>query len=155
MIMSGFEVAGLVLGALPILIEAVKSYRNGIQTSKIFFRKQATINKLTAALLLQRETLAQIIRSILKQSGCNNALDLDKNPYECLSNGQTQDQVLQYLGSDNLFILNETLRQSFDTVRRIARNITGLVPTIEVRFYAFYTYFDLAKARTITAGPDR
>ena len=131
--MSGFEVSGLVLGALPVLIEAVTAYRSGLQTGKIFFRRKAIVSKLTSALLLQRETLSQIVRSILEQSGCADALNLETSPYECLRKPETQALVTKFLGSDNLFVINETLEQSYDAVKRVARNIEGLVPSVEVR----------------------
>lgn len=152
--MSGFEVAGLVLGALPILIEAVKSYKNGIQTSKIFFRKKAVVNKLTLALLLQQETLAQIIKAILTQSGCNNIPEFDETPYKCLADAHVQENVLAYLGSSNLYVLNETLGQSYDTVRLVARNITHLVPMTEVRLNVFYMCFDVTSAYVTRTGPN-
>lgn len=153
--MSGLEVAGVVLGAMPILIEGLKSYKNGYQSGKLFFRKPAMVNKLALALLLQRETLAQFITMILKQSGCIDTLEFDKNPDEYLRDSRTQDQVLEYLGSDNLFIVNETMKQSYDIVRRIARNIAGLVPTAEVSLDMLTTCFEIAKTHTPTADANR
>ena len=135
--MSGLEVAGLVLGVLPILIAAVESYKNGIQTSKIFFRKSAVVTKLTSALLFQQETLAQIVKLILLQSGCNATLEFDGNAYDCLTNGQTQERVQEYLGSSTLYVLNQTLGQSYDTVHRVARKISCFIPVIEVRLDIF------------------
>ena len=133
MIMSGLEVAGLVLGALPILIEAVTSYKNGLQTGKIFFGKQVVVNKLGSALLLQQETLTQIIKLVIPQSGYKPVLDFDNDPHECLTNVEVHDCLLEYLGISRLSILNETLRQSYDTVRRVARNIAYFVPDAKVR----------------------
>ena len=152
--MSGIEVVGLLLGALPILFEAIKSCKNGIQSSKTFFRRRAIVNKLSLALLLQQETLVQIVKTILRQSDYDHALDIDQNPYECLSNGQAQDHILEYLGSENLFLLNEIFRQSYDTLQRIARNIIDFVPGTEVRLYMSCIRFDLAKACMIRAEPN-
>ena len=131
--MSGLEVAGLMLGALPILIEAVTSYKNGIQTGKLFFRKQVVVNKLASALLLQQETLAQTIKLVITQSGYQDLLDFDKDPYECLTNSEVHDYLLEYLGTNCLSIFNESLTQSHDTVRRVARNIACFVPDVKVR----------------------
>ena len=131
--MSGIEVAGLVLGAIPVLIETLKFLKSGMQMSRIFFRRQAVFNKLTLALIFQQETLAQIIRSILIQSGCDTVLDFDHNPHDVLVDGQTQEHILEYLGEKNLYILTETLKQSYETVHSVAQNISCFVPVLEVR----------------------
>ena len=131
--MSGIEVAGLLLGSIPILVEAVSAYKDGIQKSRIFFRKRAIVEKLSLALLLQQRTLAEIIRSILTRSGCLDVWRLEADPVGCFHDSEIQAQVLEYLGEDNEVAFKGVLRQSYDTIRRIALNLAGLVGATQVR----------------------
>ncbi|KAB2576462.1 hypothetical protein DBV05_g4978 [Lasiodiplodia theobromae] len=44
--MSGIEVAGLVLGALPLIVEALKAYSNGISTIGTYLRYELPLKTL-------------------------------------------------------------------------------------------------------------
>jgi hypothetical protein len=44
--MSGLEVAGLVLGALPLVISALEHYAKGVQTAKRYFRYKSELKAL-------------------------------------------------------------------------------------------------------------
>ena len=96
--MSGIEVAGLILGAIPILFEAVDFYKQGIQKSKIFFRRRSIVGKLALALLLQQRTLAEIVKSTLAQSGCLDVERLESDPVRCLEDIEVKSRVSEWLG---------------------------------------------------------
>ena len=130
--MSGIEVAGLLLGALPVLFEAVDFYRTGIQRSKIFFGKRTVVNKLALALLLQQQTLTETIKSILTRSGCEEVWRLEADPIACLQDVNVKQQVLEYLGADNHATFIWALEQSNEVAQRVARNLAGLVPAVKV-----------------------
>lgn len=48
--MSGIEVAGLVLGAMPMLIEAVKAYADGVSTVTLYLKYERPLRSLHNAL---------------------------------------------------------------------------------------------------------
>lgn len=99
--MSGIEVAGLVLGALPVLIEAIDTYRKGITKVKSAIRKRAIIGKLGRALSDQEFIIEVVTKDVLVQSGCDDAAGADKAQLRSLlQDKQTQDMVDSFLGPD-------------------------------------------------------
>lgn len=131
--MSGIEIAGLVLGALPVLIRAVDLYKDGIRKAGTAFRKRKYVQKLARALLLQQQTLEETVKSVLIASGSENIWRLDEDPLGYLNEKSVREQVLDYLGAKNDVAFTGTLEQSKDIVKKIARNLAGLVPTFKVR----------------------
>ncbi|RDW56889.1 hypothetical protein BP5796_12956 [Coleophoma crateriformis] len=129
--MSGIEVAGLVLGAFPILLEAIDVYKDGIRKIEKAFRKRKYIEKLARALLLQQQILEEAIKSVLVASGCENIGNLDDDPISYLEDEHTQEQVLEFLGRKNNVVFNGTLDQSIDIIKRISRSVVGLLPDIK------------------------
>ncbi|KAH0536892.1 hypothetical protein FGG08_006263 [Glutinoglossum americanum] len=129
--MSGIEVAGLLLGALPVLFKAVDLSKDGIKRSRIFFQKRIYVEKLALALLLQQRTLAETVRSLLIGSGCEDVWRLDDDPFGYLNDRSVRDQVLDYLGPENDAAFAGALKQSDDIVKKIVKNIAGLVPAVK------------------------
>jgi hypothetical protein len=130
--MSGIEVAGLVLGALPILFQALGCYRDSLGMVKLFFRERKYIDKLAHALLLQKQMLEETVRSIIIESGCRGVPDLFDNPYDYFSNPETQKTITNYLGLENTRALNGALFQIKEIIKKLAGSISGLVPAINV-----------------------
>jgi hypothetical protein len=132
--MSGIEVAGVLLGALPILFTAVDLSKDGIQKGKLFFRTRYYIEKLALALHLQQRILAETTKSFLIRSGCEDVSRLDDDPAGYLKEEAIQSQLLDFLGPENTAAFTGTLKQSDDIVKRIASIIAGLVSTVKVCF---------------------
>ena len=130
--MSGIEVAGLLLGAIPILLEAVDLYKDGIRKSTTAFRKRRYIEKLTFALLLQKQKLEETVVSVLKASGCRDIWLMDDDPLGQLLKDEVQEQVLDYLGPKNNVAFNGALEQCNNIIKKIAGSMTGLVPSLKV-----------------------
>jgi hypothetical protein len=61
--MSGLEVAGVVLGALPLVISALEHYANGIHTAKRYWRYKLELK----SLILQIDTERGIFINTLEQ----------------------------------------------------------------------------------------
>ncbi|POS71670.1 hypothetical protein DHEL01_v209938 [Diaporthe helianthi] len=97
--MSGIEIAGLVLGALP--------------------------------LVLKQHTLEELTKSVVLASGCEDALGLDDDPISYLNNADVQEQVEEFLGSKNTSVLTEELEANSESVGKVARCISGLVPGLQ------------------------
>jgi len=132
--MSGFEIAGVVLGALPILFKAVDFSKDGFSRVGLALHKRKNVQKLARALLLQQQILEETIKSILLASGCEDIWRLDQDPYTYLTDDIVQDEVLDFLGVKNDAAFTGALEQSFHIVKNIAKNITGLVPSYKVCF---------------------
>ncbi|RYP55195.1 hypothetical protein DL768_000189 [Monosporascus sp. mg162] len=136
--MSGIEIAGLVLGAVPIIISAVDLLQDSYERTLIPFRKRRHVSMLANALLLQRQTIAETIRLLIVHSGCVYHDDgaqsqLDDDPIGYLKDEYVQDQILDFLGEKNNAALTGALQESHDILKRVARQLVGLVPTRQDR----------------------
>ncbi|KAB5586280.1 hypothetical protein GE09DRAFT_945472 [Coniochaeta sp. 2T2.1] len=126
--MSGFEIAGVVLGALPVLFACVDLPKQGIQRGLLLFRKRAYIDKLARALLLQKQIIAENIKSVASAAGCDDVWLIDDNPYTYLNDRKVQAQILDYLGSENYTAFSAVLGQSRDILKKLALNLRGFLP---------------------------
>ena len=70
--MSGFEVAGVVLGSLPLIISALEHYAEGIATAKRFWRYKTELRSLILQVNTERgifiNTLEQLLTGIMYNS---------------------------------------------------------------------------------------
>lgn len=124
--MSGFEVAGVVLAVLPILFAVLDA--PVVPRTLAAFRKRAYVTKLARALLLQKQTIAENIKSIASLSGCDSVWLVDDDPFTYLLSKQVQEQIRDYLGEDNYAALSMVIADSHNTLERIAGSIEGLLP---------------------------
>lgn len=130
--MSGIEVAGLVLGALPLVLKSVDAYREGFRRFGTTFNKRKHVEKLARALLLQQRTLEELIKAVVLASGCEDVLALDDDPVGYLKNPDVQEQVEEYLGPKSTSFLVDELELNSEAVGKVARRISGLVPGRQV-----------------------
>ncbi|KAK1774721.1 hypothetical protein QBC45DRAFT_457908 [Copromyces sp. CBS 386.78] len=114
--MSGFEVVGVVLGALPILISAIEG-------------KRRYVEKLALALYTHERSLSETVKSILIGSGCKDLLRLEDDPVGYLEDAAIRDQVLNYLGEEDFDAVSRLILYSCETVKRVAMRIAGLGPS--------------------------
>lgn len=63
--MSGLEVAGVVLGALPLIISALEHYANGINTAKRYWRYKSEIRSLILQVKTERDIFLNTIEQLL------------------------------------------------------------------------------------------
>ena len=66
-IMSGIEVAGLVLGAIPVLISGIESYANGVSKAGRMIRYKRELKSLHRTLETDYELYRTICRLLLSQ----------------------------------------------------------------------------------------
>lgn len=129
--MSGIEIAGLVLGALPILFTALDAYKRDSSRLKSGFRKREHVKKLARALRMQAQILDALIKNILLQSGC----DLPPDPTElhsALSQRSIRETVDDHLGPKNVLVLTEALEDCLGCLRGTTAKVAGLVPSLKV-----------------------
>jgi hypothetical protein len=130
--MSGLEVAGLVLGALPILFHAIDAAKGSYQRVRVVFRKQIYVSRLARALLLQKQTLTETVSNLAVASGCKNIIILETDPLGYLEDETVQAELLDYMGTDNTRAFIEAIEGCHEIIRKISKNISGLVPDAKV-----------------------
>lgn len=69
-VMSGFEVAGIVLGSLPLIIAALEHYAEGVATAKRFWKYKSELRSLVLQINTERgiyiNTLEQLLTGIVR-----------------------------------------------------------------------------------------
>ena len=130
--MSGFEVAGIALGVLPIVLQSIDSYKDSIRRVGTAIRKRKYVEKLARALLLQQQILEETIKSVLLACGCEDMSALEDNPFEYFHDEDIQERVGDYLGPKNSIAFLGLLNANNEIIKRVAVNIAGLVPTHQV-----------------------
>lgn len=135
--MSGIEIAGLVLGSIPIIISAVELCQTGYEKSVVPFRRRRHVDQLCHALLLQQRILTETIRMLTVHSGCGDqeGVTLDDDPLGFLQNVHIHDQLLDFLGDANHKALIGSLQEITIALKGIANQLLGLVPTQKVRLW--------------------
>jgi hypothetical protein len=63
--MSGLEVAGVVLGSLPLVISALEHYASGITTAKRFWRYKSEVRSLILQINTERRIFVNTIEQLL------------------------------------------------------------------------------------------
>lgn len=64
--MSGIEIAGLVLGAIPLLISAIEHYNDGLDPIKAFVRWRGMLEKAIRELWHEKTHYCQTTQNLLK-----------------------------------------------------------------------------------------
>ncbi|KAI8627474.1 hypothetical protein F5Y19DRAFT_166819 [Xylariaceae sp. FL1651] len=99
--MSGFEVAGVVLGAIPLVISALEHYKSGKGAAATFFKWRDQLDTLIYRLKLQRCLLHLYLMELLRDAGVQGAVDNDLTEEECLQilkESTNEKAVRKYLG---------------------------------------------------------
>ena len=107
------EVAGLVLATIPLLIEGIKAYSNGVSTVRVFLRYQIPLEDL-AQVLGAEETIYRNICNQLLEGLVDNKrkVELLRNP----GGDAWKDPDLQIR-------LEERLSTSYDTFNRTVKSM--------------------------------
>ena len=132
--MSGFEIVGIALGVLPIVLHSVDVYKDSIRRVGTTIRKRKHVEKLARALLLQQQILEETVKSVVLACGCENVGALEETPFEYFSDEDVRERVEDYLGPKNSITFIGLLTANNDIVKRVAKNISGLVPVYQVGF---------------------
>lgn len=129
--MSGIEVAGLVLSAVPVLLEAIDGYKKGMRRLTTAIKKRKVIEKLGRALRFQKSIIEEITRNVLVKSGCAAAAGADGAQLGVLSQDkQTQERVNGFLGTNNARVFSDALVDCMAAVRHVTIGLASLVPAL-------------------------
>ncbi|KAF3198559.1 hypothetical protein TWF106_004550 [Orbilia oligospora] len=125
------EVAGLVLGALPILYGSVRVYRDTSKTINRILRKRIYVDELVDALILLEGTLKLLVKSLLQDSGCESAWSFGLDPFEYLKDQDVKQQLQEHLGPEMEAVFARTMGRIYDVIRETAKSIGGVVPELK------------------------
>ena len=131
--MSGFEVIGIALGILPIVLQSVDVYKDSIRRVGTTIRKRKYVEKLARALLLQQQILEETIKSVVLACGCENVSALEEEPFGYFNNEDVRERIEDFFGPKNSIAFVGLLNANNDIVKKLAENISGLVPAHQVR----------------------
>lgn len=129
--MSGIEVAGLILGALPILIDGLGNYRKSFRLLRTGFEKRREVDKLTHVVRQQAGIFRELLKSILLKSGCDIPPTFPADMEDVLKDSQTKDSITEFLGEDYETFMYH-LRECDESFRQLIFRIAKLVPSVKV-----------------------
>lgn len=127
--MSGVEVAGLILGAVPLVVSALKSYKETKQRYIWFMSKEVCVDKLIQSLNEQVYFIKADLEVALRST------DLEQDKVTSILTGsdltswrenEVAEAVQDYLGEGFELYLN-ALERCQDTICLIVNNLNGLV----------------------------
>ena len=99
--MSGIEVAGLILGAVPLIIAALEQYKKTRETIYLFRRKALYIDRLIDALEEQRVLIESDLNQLLRAAGIESdevAAAGATSCHDLLQDPDIATEIAQYLG---------------------------------------------------------
>ena len=124
--MSGFEIAGLVLGAIPLVIEALNAYRAGRSSAAIFFKHGEALQDLISELQMQNALFQSNIESLMRAAG----VDLDEIEALKDSDGRLMyadegdEDVRDFLGAAHEPFVQH-IAMYLNKLERIAKSLRG------------------------------
>lgn len=123
--MSGAEAAGFVLAVIPIVLQVLEQYKEGLNRTAVLFRRRKHVEKLAHALLMQRTLLGETLKSLLLDSGVEGTSDLLDNPHLVLREPDVEDNLRNYLGPEAYISYTYAITQCERSVKEVAESIEG------------------------------
>ena len=128
--MSGFEVVGLILGAVPVTIAALEQYKVAHEMLRYFNHKSVYIDRLIQALEEQKFFLESEFDIVLRAAGFEQH-DISTTSAEYLQEGLLRSDIAKeldrYLGR-GYDPYRKALVRCETSLGEIVRSIGGLVP---------------------------
>ncbi|KAF3907809.1 hypothetical protein ABW21_db0208691 [Orbilia brochopaga] len=126
------EVAGLVLGAIPIIVSAVEGYKKTSKFAKLAINKRTCIRNLINCLSGHRVILVEVLWKLHRDSGVKTVTHADPELLNCLRDKASQQHFHDYLGEDTYAALIGKIERSCATIKTIAEYIAALVSGLGV-----------------------
>ena len=137
--MSGFEIAGLVLGALPLVISALEQYESSLDAVKAFFQWRDILEKAIRELWVQHTSFEMTLRSLLVDLTSEAELDeLLSQPESPLWQSPALNHDLRERLGAAYDVYNYTIEQIGGYVRTLARHldIDRVAVCLDIGFYS-------------------
>ncbi|GAP89785.1 putative protein [Rosellinia necatrix] len=124
--MSGFEIAGVVFGAIPLVISALEHYKTGQSTLAALIKYQGQLDKLLYQLKVQQTAFYFDILQLLRSADIEEVENrTDISPDDCLSilqKDKTGIKLQKYLGIHYSTFL-DTLRRYEQCLKKISKKL--------------------------------
>jgi hypothetical protein len=122
--MSGFEIAGLVLGSLPLIIAAIEHYESSLDRAAVFFKWQDVLEKAIRELWIQHTSFEMTLRTLLVDHTSEAELDeLLSQPKSVLWQSPALNQALRDELGAAYDVYNSTVEEIEGYVRTLARHL--------------------------------
>jgi hypothetical protein len=128
--MSGVEAAGFVLAAVPIVLQLLEKYKEGIDRTAVIFRRRKHVEKLGHA-------LGANLKSLLLDSGVDGASDVLDDPFGVLRAVGVEETLEEYLGQENYRAYSYALLQCEKHVKEVTGGLEGFGADLGVSLYRF------------------
>ena len=132
--MSGFEIVGLIIGAIPVTIAALENYRTAHEMLRYFNNKSAYIDRLIQALEEQKFCLESEFDIVLRAAGFEqqdtSTIDVEYLQ-TILLRADIAKELGRYLGR-GYEPYRKALVRCEKSLKEIVRSIRGLVPASPV-----------------------
>ncbi|KAL7930308.1 hypothetical protein V8C35DRAFT_313521 [Trichoderma chlorosporum] len=117
--MSGFEVARLILGIIPLAISALEHYKTGRSTARTFIKFRGELDTLIYRLKLQKTFFYLHIIELLHNAGVsevvNNSAISEEECIRILQNGQSASKIQEYLACGHLYDTFQDILSRYET----------------------------------------
>ncbi|KAI0481842.1 hypothetical protein F4859DRAFT_476195 [Xylaria cf. heliscus] len=123
--MSGFEIVGVVFGAIPLVISALEHYKTGQSTLAALIKYQGQLDKLLYQLKNQQIAFYFDIVELLRNAEIEEAESTAVSPEDCLlilQNKKNGGQLQEYLGIHYSSFL-DILRRYEQCLKKIAKKL--------------------------------
>ncbi|RYC62558.1 hypothetical protein CHU98_g3645 [Xylaria longipes] len=124
--MSGFGIAGIVLGAIPLVISALENYKTGQSTLAALVKYQGQLDKLLYQLKVQQTEFYFDILELLRSAEIEEVDDrVNISLEDCLSilqNNKNEGQLQEYLGIHHSAFF-DILRRYEQCLKKIAKKL--------------------------------
>ncbi|RYP46715.1 hypothetical protein DL768_007123 [Monosporascus sp. mg162] len=120
------EIAGLVLGAVPLLISALEHYEDFVEPTVAFFKWKGQLSKVTRRLLMGHTAYEQNVRLLLKQVVSNEDL------VSMIDDPQSDDWKSDCLVKDLREKLGSAYQPTLSTIQEIADIMVSVAASLNI-----------------------
>ncbi|MCJ1465207.1 hypothetical protein MMC07_003823 [Pseudocyphellaria aurata] len=119
------EVVGIVLGAIPLVIAALQSYKDTRKIGSRFLKREKYVGRLIRALREQHGLLQTNLDCLFKSIG-EPDYDIEAGSY--FEDAAIRTKMVEYLGAQGFDSFEMALRGAQQSIERIARSIQDFLP---------------------------
>ena len=130
--MSGIEIAGIVLGALPVVFGTLDGYAAAMARIRRGLRKRKYVESLVRSLQMQKQTLEMIVKIVLVESGCHSSPPEDGEMVEFLKGQSVKECVKDYLGEQKDLAFIGAITECSESLYRAICKVAAYVPSLKV-----------------------
>ncbi|KAG7285372.1 hypothetical protein NEMBOFW57_009999 [Staphylotrichum longicolle] len=122
--MSGFEIAGVVLGSIPLIISALEHYGNGLSTIQRWRRYQRELQSLVRNLQTEQVKLQNVIEKLLVGIASSSEIEaLIDDPFGDLWRQETLETKIRFRLWSSSAVFTETVYDILKAIKEMKERI--------------------------------